>query len=96
MHPMAVSVMKEAMIDISGIQPQPVENVLDQYFDYVITVCSDAKEICPTFNGKVKQRLHIGFDDLAKAAGSESEILQKFRQVRDEIKNEIFCFIKIR
>lgn len=93
-HPMAVSVMKEAMIDISGIQPQSVENVLDQYFDYVITVCSDAKESCPTFNGKVKQRLHIGFDDPAKAMGSESKVLQEFRRVRDEIKNEIFLFYK--
>lgn len=93
-HPLAVSVMKEAMIDLSGIHPQRVEKYLDQYFDYVITVCSDAKESCPSFNGKVKERLHIGFDDPAKATGSESEILQKFRQVRDEIKNEIFLFYK--
>lgn len=94
LHPLAVAVMKEAMIDLSGIHPQPVEKYLDQHFDFVITVYSDGHEGCPTFNGNVKKRLHIGIDDPAKAKGSSKEILQKFRRIRDEIKNEIFLFYK--
>ena len=93
-HPLAVAVMKEAMIDLSGIRPQKVDSFLNQHFDFVITVCGDAEENCPTFIGKVKQRLHIGFDDPAKAKGSSEEILQEFRRVRDEIKNEFFLFYK--
>ena len=93
-NPLAVKVMKEAMIDLSGIRPQNVESFLNQHFDFVITVCGDAAENCPAFNGKVKQRLHIGFDDPAKASGSAAEILQEFRRVRDEIKNEFFLFYK--
>ena len=93
-NPLAVSVMKEAMIDLSGIQPQNVDSFLNQHFDFVITVCGDAAENCPAFSGKVKQRLHIGFDDPAKATGSAAEILQEFRRVRDEIKNEFFLFYK--
>jgi len=93
-NPLAVSVMKEAMIDLSGIQPQNVDSFLNQHFDFVITVCGDAAENCPAFSGKVKQRLHIGFDDPAKATGTEEEILKEFRRVRDEIKNEFFLFYK--
>ncbi|MCK9452710.1 MAG: arsenate reductase ArsC [Bacteroidales bacterium] len=93
-HPLAVAVMKEAMIDLSGIKPQNVANYLDQHFDFVITVCGDAAENCPIFSGSVKQRLHIGFDDPAKAKGSAAEVLQEFRRVRDEIKNEFFLFYK--
>ncbi|MDY0076582.1 MAG: arsenate reductase ArsC [Bacteroidales bacterium] len=93
-HPLAIAVMKEAMIDLSGIKPQNVANYLDQHFDFVIAVCGDAAENCPIFSGKVKERLHIGFDDPAKATGSAADILQEFRRVRDEIKNEFFLFYK--
>ncbi len=51
-----------------------------------------AKETCPVFVGKVKERLHIGFDDPADATGSDEEILTVFRRVRDEIKNNFFMF----
>ena len=61
-------------------------------FDYVITVCDGAKEICPVFTGNVKNRLHIGFDDPADARGTEEEIMQVFRRVRDEIKQEFSLF----
>lgn len=93
-HPKAVAVMKEAMIDLSGIKPQNVNDFLNIDFDFVITVCGEADENCPVFSGKVKQRLHIGFDDPAKATGTEEEILKEFRRVRDEIKNEFFLFYK--
>ena len=88
----AIRVMKEIGIDISGHYPKTVEQFLSQSFDYVITVCDNAKETCPVFIGNVKYRIHIGFDDPAYAAGSEEEILSVFRRVRDEIKTEFFTF----
>ncbi|MCK6615988.1 MAG: arsenate reductase ArsC, partial [Ignavibacteriaceae bacterium] len=57
-----------------------------------ITVCGNAKETCPVFTGKVKERLHIGFDDPADATGTEEEILSEFRRVRDEIKRDFYEF----
>jgi len=61
-------------------------------FDYVITVCGDADETCPAFTGKVKHRIHIGFDGPAKAAGPEDEVMAVFRRVRDEIREKFFEF----
>ncbi len=85
-HPRAVAVMKEVGIDISGGRPKNVDQFLKVEFDYVITVCDNAKETCPVFTGKVKQRLHIGFDDPAEAMGTEEHIVAEFRRVRDEIR----------
>ena len=62
-----------------------VDQFLDQGFDYVITVCDGANDTCPAFIGEVKHRLHIGFDDPASATGSEEEVLNVFRRIRDEI-----------
>lgn len=85
-HSKAIRVMKEVGIDISQNVPKNVDRFLDQSFDYVITVCDNAKETCPVFTGKVKHRLHIGFEDPADATGTEEEIIAVFRKVRDEIK----------
>lgn len=85
-HPKAVRVMNEVGIDISNEYPKSVDRFLHQTFDYVITVCDDARENCPVFSGKVNERLHIGFDDPAMASGSEKEVLAVFRRVRDEIR----------
>lgn len=84
-HPKAIEVMQEIGIDISSSYPKMVNQFLDQFFDYVITVCDSARDNCPNFTGKVNQRLHIGFEDPAKATGTEEEILSVFRKVRDEI-----------
>lgn len=86
-HPKAVEVMKEVGIDLSGNRPKMVNQFLEQPFDYVITVCDHAKETCPVFTGKVRHRLHIGFDDPAEATGTEEEIYAVFRRVRDEIRD---------
>jgi len=91
-HPKAVQVMREAGIDLSGHAPKTVDRFLDQPFDYVITVCGNAKESCPVFLGEVKHRLHIGFDDPADARGTEEEILGVFRRVRDEINTDFRRF----
>ncbi len=87
-HQKAIEVMREMAVDISESRPKNVENFLDKTFDYVITVCGEAKESCPTFTGQVYKRLHIGFDDPAEATGTEEEIYAVFRRVRDEIKRD--------
>ena len=85
LNPYAVAAMKEAGVDISGQRSKLVTEVLDIPFDYVITVCSRAAESCPVFPGKATV-VHHGFDDPAKARGSEEEKMAVFRRVRDEIK----------
>ena len=82
---MAIEVMKEIGLDISHNYPKLVDNFLAQEFDYVITVCGGAKEVCPAFVGKVAHRIHIGFDDPAEATETDEEIISEFRRVRDEI-----------
>lgn len=87
-HPLAVRVMKEAGIDLSAHTPKPVDQFLDEPFDYVLTVCDHARETCPVFAGHVRHRLHIGFDDPAEAFGAPDEVIAVFRRVRDEILRE--------
>ncbi|MEP0862556.1 MAG: arsenate reductase ArsC [Ignavibacterium sp.] len=91
-NPKAIQVMKEIGIDISDGVPEDVEKYINQSFDYVITVCDNAKETCPVFIGKVGKQLHIGFEDPADATGTEEEILSVFRKVRDEIKRDFYQF----
>jgi arsenate reductase (thioredoxin) len=85
-NPRAVKVMKELGIDISHHYPKLVDQYINEEWDYVITVCDSANEKCPVFLGKVKQRLHIGFDDPYHATGTDEQIMGEFRRVRDEIK----------
>lgn len=91
-HPKAIQVMKEIGIDLSKNFPKMVDQFLNNSFDYVITVCDNAKETCPLFIGKVGKQLHIGFEDPADATGTEEEILSVFRRIRDEIKNDFYKF----
>ena len=91
-NPFAVKVMKEIGIDISDGKAENVNKYLSQSFDYVITVCDNAKETCPVFMGDVNHRLHIGFDDPADAAGTEEEVMRVYRRVRDEIKKDFYEF----
>ena len=85
-HPKAIEVMHEIGIDISMNVPRKVDEFLDKQIDYLVTVCDAAVETCPVFNGSISNRLHIGFEDPDKAIGSEEEILNKFREIRDLIK----------
>ncbi len=83
----AVIVMKEIGIDISRQRTNEVSDFLEDSFDFVITVCDDARESCPIFSGKVDKKLHFGFID---PAGKELAI---FRKVRDEIDRQMQRFI---
>lgn len=93
-NPFAVKAMQEIGIDISEGKAENVDKYLSQSFDYVITVCDNAKETCPVFIGNVKHRLHIGFDDPADAVGTEEEVMPVYRRVRDEIKKDFYEFYK--
>jgi arsenate reductase len=86
----AVAVMNEVGIDISNHKPESVDKYIGDFWDYVITVCDDANETCPIFEGKVSHRLHFGFEDPSKATGTIEFIWSEFRRVRDEIKNKFF------
>ena len=82
----AVKAMNEIGLDISAHTSDSVSKYLNEEWDYVVTVCGGANESCPTFIGKVKNRLHIGFDDPSHAIGTEEFIWSEFIRVRDEIK----------
>jgi arsenate reductase len=86
----AMAVMKEAGVDISHHTSDSVSMYLNEDWDYVITVCGGANENCPFFPGKVKHRLHIGFDDPSHAVGTPEFILSEFHRVRDEIKQQFY------
>ncbi len=88
----AIRVMAEAGIDISHHYPKPIDMYLDDEWDYVITVCDQAKEICPFFPGKVKHRLHMPFIDPSFLEGTDEFILEEFYKVREQIKNEFYKF----
>ena len=90
----AVEVMKDTGIDISHHTSDPVDKYLDQEWEYVITVCGGANENCPVFMGKVKNRLHIGFDDPSHVTGTEAYIHSEFIRVREEIREGFYRLYK--
>lgn len=85
-NPKAIATMKEDGIDISNHTSNNINEYLEVEFDYVITVCDNAKERCPYFPSKAK-KFHYNFPDPAKAEGTEQEINSEFRRVRQLIKN---------
>lgn len=84
-RPEAVAVMQELGIDISGQRSKHVDSFADEAFDYVLTVCDNAKESCPLYPGHAN-RLHHRFDDPAAVQGPAGDRLAAFRRVRDEIR----------
>ena len=92
-NPRAIATMKEDGIDISQHTSNNVNEYAQMEFDYVITVCDNAKENCPYFPAKVKM-LHHNFPDPAKAKGNEEEITSEFRRVREMIKEYSQNFIR--
>ena len=87
---MAIEAMKEMDVDISSHSPKLVDQYLNDEWDYVITVCDHANETCPVFLGKVKHRLHMGFEDPSHLTGSDDFIWSEFRRVRDNMKEEFY------
>ncbi len=92
-NPLAAKVMAEIGIDLSGHHSKILDEFDSQEFDYVITLCGDARERCPLFFGGVK-RQHIGFEDPSRLSGNESEVLPEYRRVRDEIKKTLCDFFE--
>ena len=88
-NPYAVEVMREVGIDLGESRPKPVEPFLGEAFDLVITVCGEAERNCPVFRGHVGRRVHIGFEDPARAVGSPEEVRGVFRKVRDRIQDRM-------
>lgn len=81
----AIEVMKEAGIDISKQYPKLIDEFIERSFDYVITVCDNAKESCPVFTGNVKERIHTPFEDPVNASGTDEQKKAVYRDVRDKI-----------
>ena len=85
---LAIRAMDEVGVEITGQESKTLDRYLEEPFDYVITVCDDAKEACPFFPG-AGNRLHWSFEDPSRAEGSEEERLEVFRSVRDRIRERI-------
>ena len=92
-NPRAIATMKEDGIDISAHTSNNISEYIGINFDYVITVCDNARERCPFFPSNAK-KFHYNFPDPAKATGTEEEILQQFRNVRQMIKDYSEAFVK--
>ncbi len=90
-HPKAIAVLAEIGIDISSHTSKSMNDFLDRDIDTVITVCGNADQACPVFPGQV-HRHHWPFDDPAHATGTEDEILEQFRRVRDEIQTTFLAY----
>src|SRR5574337_898753 len=83
-HPLAIRVMEEVGIDLTGHTSKTIDAFLGQQWDYVITVCDSANERCPLFSGETT-RIHWSFDDPSQATGTDEDRLKTFRLVRDAI-----------
>ena len=92
LNPLAVQVMAEEGIDISGQRAKPLDAFLQEPFDYVITVCDDANETCPVFPN-ARHRLHWSFPDPSRVEGTREERLSVFRAIRDAIRARVEQFL---
>jgi len=92
LNPYAIKVMAEAGIDISSYRSKSVNEFLKQEFDYVITVCNHARQVCPIFPGKYK-KIHWDIGDPAEISGTEKEKMGFFSKIRDEIKEKCQRFL---
>ena len=91
-HPLAIKAMAESGIDLTGQHSKTVNELLEEEFSYVITVCDSAKERCPVFPGKYKA-IHWSIEDPASAEGTETERMKDFRRVCQDILERINHFI---
>ncbi len=94
-NPLAIEVMKEIGIDISSQRSKPVAEFEGQRFDTVITVCDNARESCPVFQG-APERIHWSLEDPAAVQGTRGEQLRSFRRVRDDLRYRLRIFVNSR
>ncbi len=94
LNPRAVQVMQEAGVDITGHSSDVIDPDILNAADYVITLCGHADEHCPVISSEHVVKWHWGFDDPAKATGTEEEIMAQFREVRDAIQSRIAQFVR--
>lgn len=94
LNPRAVQAMQEAGIDISGNTSDVIDSRILREADYIITLCGHANDHCPVVRNDKAERWHWGFDDPARATGTEEEVMSAFRDVRDAIKARIERFVK--
>jgi arsenate reductase len=94
-RPEAIAVMKEIGIDISGHRSKSVDEFANQPFDYVVTVCDNARDHCPLFPAGT-ERLHWSFEDPAAVEGAEEVRLNAFRRIRDQIRERVVAFFSTR
>lgn len=93
-NPLTLSVLQEAGLDTGSLRSKSVDEFYGQKFDYVITVCDQARQVCPVFPGS-RQSLHWGYDDPAAAEGDEAERLRVFRSVYTQLSQRIAQFVVI-
>jgi arsenate reductase len=93
-HRQAIAALGELGIDLSHNHSKSTDHFQGTYFDYVITVCDSANEDCPLWLNEAGLRRHIGFDDPARATGTDEEIMAEFRRVRDEIAAQVLQFLQ--
>lgn len=91
-RPLTLRVLEDADLPAAGLRSKSTDELIDETFDVVITVCDDARDVCPTFPGPAR-RLHWSFDDPARAQGSEAEQLREYRRVFKAIGERIDGFI---
>ena len=91
-NPLSIKVMDEVGVDISNQKSKSAKEFLGQQFDYVITVCNNAKQTCPVFPGQYK-KIHWNLEDPAEVQGTEDERMKIFRKTRDKIKDNIGTFL---
>ncbi len=91
-RPEAIAVMREIGIDISGHRSKPVGEFAGQRFDYVVTVCDNARDRCPLFPGRA-ERIHWSLEDPAAFEGTEGERLAAFRRIRDQLRERVREFV---
>ena len=92
-HPRAIAAMGEGGVDISSHRSKSLQEFWGQPFDLVVTVCDSAREACPIFPGAVKQ-IHESFPDPAGITGTEEEVAERFRSVRDAIRARLVPLVR--
>ncbi len=91
-NPLAIRVMAELGIDITGHHSKTISEFEGQTFEHVITLCGSANEQCPLFFGSVR-RVHIGFDDPSRQSGPDEAVLPEYRRVRDELRKRLIEYL---